>query len=105
MAGMKRKKGEVTKLRPFEGDLEIAKKLSSDTGIPVSTILSLALAAGLRAIKANNWSMPTPLSMKVVPAQFTDRPGEPIMFPSHGEDPLLAAEDPVHYAVKKKKAG
>lgn len=100
---MKPKKGEVTQIRPFEGDIEIAREISRLTGIEVITILSIAMGAGLRAIKANNWSMPCPLSMKVVPHEITGEPGSPVVFPSAPDQAALAAEENVQYKIKKPK--
>jgi hypothetical protein len=109
---MKPKKGPVVKIRPYAGDREIAAKISSLRGIDVITVMSLALSAGLRAIKANNYNLPAPLTMTVMPAGVTGKAGEPIVrqeaqpgqYPEHSEVISLAADETgPEYKTRQKK--
>ena len=62
---MKPKKGAVEKVRPFAGDIEIAREIAEKTGLARIDVMSLALSAGLKAIRANHYRMPLPLGFRV----------------------------------------
>src|SRR4051794_35405948 len=87
---MRRKKDKPEKIRPFEGDKEIAQKIADETGLDVVDVLSLALSAGLKAIEENDFKMPLPLKFQIAESSQTARRG--------------AARPPVQYTEYEAQA-
>lgn len=61
----KNKKGMPRKIRLFQSDEPDIKKISEKTGLSEVDILSLACAAGIQAIKENDYKINLPLKFKV----------------------------------------
>ena len=74
---MPAKKSEVQKVRPYEGDMEIARRIVEETGLELIQVLSLAMSAGLKAIQSNDYRMTLPLALEVVEVvKDTRQPGQ-----------------------------
>jgi hypothetical protein len=74
---MKPKKATTVRIRPFEGDEETARIISERTGLSMIDVMSLALQAGLNAIKNDDYRLELPIQLKKVPvSERKDRPRE-----------------------------
>jgi len=62
---IKNKKGMPRKIRLLESDEPDIKKIADATGLSEVDIVSLAVSAGIKAIKANDYKMNLPLQFKV----------------------------------------
>jgi hypothetical protein len=59
------KKELNTRIRPYEGDTELADQIAEETGLSRIDVMSLSLHAGLAAIKENNLTFSVPLIFDV----------------------------------------
>jgi len=98
---MKPRKAKTVRIRPFEGDEQIAKMIAERTGLAMIDVMSFALQAGLRAIKENNYRFELPLEMKVVPfPERKDRPREAENPTGSSSSLAFPSETPPPYRTK-----
>lgn len=97
---MKPKKAKPTRIRPYEGDMEIAQMISEKTGLEIIDVMSLALSAGLKAIRDNHYRVKLPLKLKIdesTEVEVSSPPavqtaGGTMAFSSEGQSPTYKAK-------------
>ena len=105
----KPKKSSVQKLRLFEGDPEIARKIVEKTKLDLIDVYSLACSAGLHAIAENNFEFHMPLRFEVAQGKSqtagTSYPETQVTLVQSAEDahPLAAAETAQQVSPRKRK--
>lgn len=66
------KKGKPARLYILEDDEKLLDKLSQQTGVAQTTIMTLIVSAGLKCCAENGYRLPLPLKFEMAPGSATE---------------------------------